>query len=279
MWHIAKVKIKACFFFTVLGSFLCVSETASQSSKKFTGKVPSEEELNEQLSRDVDPYKEFIEKASQRTEEKLKQDPNYYCEIHHITPKFDGGSDDPSNLVRLSYDDHVVAHYIRWYVYKKPQDLTAFNVMSGQAPDVRREIARLGGQIGGPLAQKQHKERNVGWFNSQGQSERGKKGAAVNRAQGTGAFDPANLAKANQVLNENPERFRPQQLENLNRGRQTQKEQGINIGDPVAQRLKSLARFGFIELVGIKYSLDKEHRVYISDTTLEYYLRYAPKKR
>jgi hypothetical protein len=38
-------------------------------------------------------------------------------------------------------------------------------------------------------------------------------------------------------------------------------------------------RFGFIELAGKRYSLDKEHRVYVCETTLAYYLRYAPKKK
>ncbi len=87
------------------------------------------------------------------------------------------------------------------------------------------------------------------------------------------------MKKANEVLNKNPELFEKQRAKNLEQGRQTQKAKGIGIGDPIQQRLKSLKRFNFIELNGIKYSLDKEHRTYVSDTTLEYYLLYWPKKR
>lgn len=248
------------------------------SNKKFTGDLPSEDQLNDKISREIDPYIEFIEEARQRTEEALKLDPNFYCEEHHITPKFEGGSDEPSNLVLLSYNDHVIAHYIRWFVYRKPEDLVAFNVMSGQSSDVRREIAKLGGQIGGPRAQEQHKRRGVGWYDPEAQRQRGKKGAATNREQGTGAFDPKNLARAREVQREHPELYQEQREENLRKGLETQRGKGIGAFDPIQQRLKSLMRFGVIELDGRTYSLNKEHRTYVCETTLEYYLRYAPKK-
>lgn len=150
--------------------------------------------------------------------------------------------------------------------------------MAGQSVDIRQERASLGGSIAGPIVQQKHKERKVGWFDSKGQSERGQQAAAVNRTQGTGAFDPHNLELANQVLKENPERFKKQKDKNLNQGRQTQKAKGIGIGDPIQQRLKSLKRFNYIELNGNRYSLDTEQRTYVCETTLEYYLRYAPLK-
>lgn len=151
--------------------------------------------------------------------------------------------------------------------------------MTGLTQDVRREIAKLAGSIGGTVAQKMHKERGVGWYNSQGQSERGKKGATVNREHKTGAYDPENLRRANQVIRENPELYRSQQLKNLEQGRKTQKEKGIGVGDPDQQRLKSLMRFGYIVLDSKEYSLNTEHRIYVCETTLAYYLRYAPRKK
>lgn len=258
------------------------SEGSSESSKfnkKFTGTLPSDDELIDKISKGIDPYLEYIDEARIRTEEKKKQDPTFYCEIHHIVPKFDGGGDEKTNLVLLGYNEHAIAHYIRWVVYQKPQDLTAFNVMSGQSPDARRERAILGGKIGGPIVQKQNKERGVGWFSSEKQSELGKRGAAVNREQGTGGYDPANLEKANQVLRDDPEKYRPQQLKNLAQGRETQKEKGINLGNPDQQRLKSLKRFDIVVLNGKEYSINTEHRIYVCETTLDYYLRYAPRKK
>ena len=38
--------------------------------------------------------------------------PDTYTERHHIVPRCDGGSDDPSNLVRLTARDHIFAHLI-----------------------------------------------------------------------------------------------------------------------------------------------------------------------
>lgn len=180
----------------------------------------------------------------------MSEDPNIYLEKHHITPRFAGGTDDLNNIVFLTYNDHVIAHYIRWIVYNEEGDRVAWQVMSGQSVDIRRETARLAGRIGGVNVQQQHRQRGTGWFNSQGQRERGQRGAAVNREQGTGAFDPRNLERANNVLNENPELYRQQRLENLQKGRETQKRLGINLGNRESQRLKSLKRVGYIELNG-----------------------------
>ena len=35
-----------------------------------------------------------------------------YCESHHIVPKCLGGSNDPSNLVRLTAEEHFLAHQL-----------------------------------------------------------------------------------------------------------------------------------------------------------------------
>nr|ALO20952.1 putative HNH homing endonuclease [Microglena monadina] len=216
------------------------------SSKIFTGNFPSLEEIEEKISNGIDVYLEFINQASQRAEKLLNENPNIYLETHHIIPRFEGGTNDSKNLVRLTFNDHTTAHFIRWIVYKNEKDKTAWKCMSGQSIEIKKEIASLGGKIGGPISQQIQKQNKVGWHNSEGQKERGIKGAKVNKIQGTGGFDPKNLERANKVLNENPELYRPQNLKNLETGRATQKDQGINIGDPVSQRLKSLKRLDFL---------------------------------
>lgn len=262
-----------------------VTALALENKKKkiFTGICPSVEEINskkEQLLRQgSDAYLEFIAEATLRAKKLLTEDPNTYCEKHHIVPRFEGGSDAESNLVTLTFNDHAIAHFIRWVIYKDPRDLTAWNIMSAQSEDWRREIASLGGKIGGAVAQKQHKENKVGWFDPEAQRERGRKSAALNKEQGTGAWDPKNLIKANKVIAENPELYKPQQLKNLEQGRLTQKKLGKNLGDPAAQRLKSMMRYPTtVKINGKEYSLNQEHRIYICETTLNYYLHYAPKK-
>jgi hypothetical protein len=40
-----------------------------------------------------------------------------YCERHHVIPRCIGGSDDPSNIVRLTPEEHYVAHQLLVKIY------------------------------------------------------------------------------------------------------------------------------------------------------------------
>lgn len=51
-------------------------------------------------------YEELCAKAKGRAI------PTCYTEVHHIKPRSLGGSDHPSNLVRLEYREHFVAHWL-----------------------------------------------------------------------------------------------------------------------------------------------------------------------
>lgn len=51
-------------------------------------------------------YDELCDKARNR------DIPTCYTEVHHIRPRSLGGSDDKSNLVRLSYREHYIAHWL-----------------------------------------------------------------------------------------------------------------------------------------------------------------------
>lgn len=104
-------------------------------NKLFTEELPSNQELQGMISKGRDPYLEFIEQARNRAQNLLEKNPDAYVEKHHIIPRFAGGLDDPSNLVYLTFNDHTLAHYIRWVVYKQNQDFTAFKLMSGQSED------------------------------------------------------------------------------------------------------------------------------------------------
>jgi hypothetical protein len=41
-----------------------------------------------------------------------RQIPSCYTEVHHVMPRSLGGSDDSSNLVRLTYREHFIAHWL-----------------------------------------------------------------------------------------------------------------------------------------------------------------------
>lgn len=52
-------------------------------------------------------YSSLIEKARNRTTV-----PSVYFEIHHIVPRCLGGEDSPNNLVKLTPEEHFVAHQL-----------------------------------------------------------------------------------------------------------------------------------------------------------------------
>ncbi len=198
--------------------------------------------------------------------------------MHHIVPLHAQGKDIKSNLVGLLYKDHIEAHLIRWIVYKDQKDRLAYTLMKGDSLEARRQKASMAGQVGGKVTQALFKKLNRGWYNSEQQSERGKKGAAVNKVQKTGAWDPTNLETANKVLAESGQLHSLERKQNLQKGLATQKQKGINVYDRTSQRRRSLKNTT-LTLNGKVYSLDHEHRTYLSETTFEYYLLYAPPAR
>jgi len=44
---------------------------------------------------------------------------------HHIIPKHMGGTDDPSNLIELTVEEHAEAHRLLWEKYGNWQDNVA----------------------------------------------------------------------------------------------------------------------------------------------------------
>ena len=51
---------------------------------------------------------------------------------HHIIPRHAGGTDDPSNLVELSIEEHAEAHRVLYEKYDRWQDKLAWRGLSGQ---------------------------------------------------------------------------------------------------------------------------------------------------
>lgn len=51
---------------------------------------------------------------------------------HHIIPKHAGGSDDPSNLIELTVEEHALAHKRLWEEHGRWQDYLAWQSLSGQ---------------------------------------------------------------------------------------------------------------------------------------------------
>ena len=71
----------------------------------------------------------------------LKKDPNLKgMHFHHIVPKHMGGTDDLSNLILLTPKEHAKAHLELYNLYKKPQDIWAYNRLVGL---IKNDMPRL----------------------------------------------------------------------------------------------------------------------------------------
>jgi hypothetical protein len=63
--------------------------------------------------------------------------------IHHIVPRCLGGTDDPSNLIELTYEEHVEAHRILAEQYPEHGGLRhAYLLMAGQTEEARLEATQ-----------------------------------------------------------------------------------------------------------------------------------------
>lgn len=52
--------------------------------------------------------------------------------IHHIIPRHIGGSDDPSNLIELTIEEHAKAHFDLWKKFGRIEDKIAWECLSGR---------------------------------------------------------------------------------------------------------------------------------------------------
>lgn len=52
--------------------------------------------------------------------------------VHHIVPKHAGGTDDPSNLIEVTVEEHAELHFARYLEYGELGDWVAAQTLSGQ---------------------------------------------------------------------------------------------------------------------------------------------------
>ena len=60
---------------------------------------------------------------------------------HHIIPKHAGGTNDPSNFIKLTIPEHAEAHRVLWEQHGRWQDRMAWLMLSGRTEE--GEVVRL----------------------------------------------------------------------------------------------------------------------------------------
>ena len=84
---------------------------------------------------------------------------------HHIIPRHAGGSNDPSNIVELTIEEHALAHKQLYEEHGRWQDKVAYEMLSGQIPVAEatkkaQRLANLGNQhFKGKTHTKEYRER------------------------------------------------------------------------------------------------------------------------
>ena len=71
--------------------------------------------------------------------------------IHHIIPKHMGGTDDPSNLIELSVEEHAAAHWKLYEEHGNELDKIAYEALSGMIgqEEVIKKVLSESGKRGG----------------------------------------------------------------------------------------------------------------------------------
>jgi hypothetical protein len=70
-----------------------------------------------------------------------------YYHRHHIIPRHSGGTNDPSNIITLTVEEHAEAHKKLWEEHGLWQDKLAWMSLSGQIgkEEIQKEICRQTG--------------------------------------------------------------------------------------------------------------------------------------
>ena len=80
---------------------------------------------------------------------------------HHIVPRHAGGSDDPTNIVELTIEEHAEAHRLLYEQHNRPEDKLAWQCLSGMLSkkEIIKEICSIAGKKGGAKGGKAGKGR------------------------------------------------------------------------------------------------------------------------
>lgn len=158
-----------------------------------TNKIISETELEalfNKLSKlaelsNTNAYDYYIQTLkTQRLSEQSDPDKESFYERHHIIPRFEKSesTDAPENLVKVTVKEHVIAHWLRYKVFSKPQDLCAYLFRVG---DTINSI-KMRNELVSQARERDRIEKRY-FFDSDFQAEMGKRGGKKGGSAGSEA--------------------------------------------------------------------------------------------
>ncbi len=117
--------------------------------------------------------------------------------IHHIIPRHQGGTDDPSNLIELTVEEHAKAHLDLYEKYKNEKDLLAYRCLMGylSKQEIIEERIRIGGKTQGKRNTQSGHIQTIQKLSDPVAA--GRKGGSTTISRGKGSFaDPAERLKS-----------------------------------------------------------------------------------
>jgi hypothetical protein len=198
-------------------------------------------------------------------------------ELHHEPPHHTKESSDESLLnVRASLNDHALVHYYRWLTYGQREDKAAWLWRIGQTEEAREEIIQKSVEV--------RKEQKIGFWDSEFQSEMGKRGAVAGheaqRIAGVGRWDSDTQREI--ALKGNTPEVRKKKAEGGRTGGtnsvETRKQMQVGVYNPESRikgnRMVNLTRWGYI-VNGERIKWDTEARKNLSETFKDYVLEFG----
>ena len=175
-------------------------------------------------------------------------------QTHRILPGHAGGTyDNPTNLIKVTYNEHRLAHFYRFLQYRENGDKAAYLFMSNQTEEAKLAVARLAGKLGGIKKASRGKEAGTQFFDPVWQKKHGyKDGGRRNVLSGS-------LAKVNaDITRNNPHQRSAAGKKGGKAVADAQRKDQKGLFDPKAplQKTGNLMRWG-IKIDGIRVPFKK----------------------